>query len=170
MHISLTGTTVKNSYSKHAYNKFTEVSFILLILKLYNKHISICHKLLLFLQYHSSLALCNDQVLLYKIHMPWLLGRGLDSHHLGGTWWCGGNTATDPSPPWCPASGTSSGSLTASGYWRCPRPNPWCSDWKKFWNLKGIELDIGNSIGLKSTLKSTMYHNICKISTKHSNH
>lgn len=97
-------------------------------------------------------------------------GGGMDSHHLGGTWWCGGNTATDPSPPWCQASGTSSGSLTALGYWRCPRPNPWCSDWKKFWNLKGIELDIGNSIGLKSTLKSTMYHNICKISTKHSNH
>lgn len=141
MHIRLISTTVKLSYRKHAYNIFTlivsEVNFILLILKLYtsNKLMIICHKLLLSLRYHLSLALCCDQVLLYKTHMYWLLWGG-DSHRLAGTWWCGGSTATDPSPPWCPASGTSSGSLTASGYWRCPRPNPWCSDWKKFWNLK----------------------------------
>lgn len=82
MHIRLISTTVKLSYRKHAYNKFTlivsEVNFILLILKLYtsNKLMIICHKLLLSLRYHLSLALCCDQVLLYKTHMYWLLWGG----------------------------------------------------------------------------------------------
>lgn len=138
MHISLVSTTVKLSYSKHAYNEFTltvkSISFSLsynCIINLWSYVTNYCYHFDITHPWHFAMTK------FYCTQYTCADCCGRDSHHLGGTWWCGGNTATDPSPPWCPASGTSSGSLTASGYWRCPRPNPWCSDWKRFWNLNG---------------------------------